>query len=279
MPELEHNRRLIENLAMVNEANAALHIRDATEQLDVSRETRKPRWSQHEMLAASGFVIAASYWSLVDPRRAVSLYRKAAETYRYLGHSYAMVLALASASVDDLPAMLSAIDETPSPSPQTIALAMVANEVSDSEIRDERAERLNKNWRHAGNVPIGRLGIPLDHYGRCARAMRDARRDKNVERLLGEGANYVHRAAEVLRSASHDRFNWLRLRSSILPAEPEAVAMTTAMSMMSHSLFRMPITKMPNLDSHGRLLVEVGDEMRKAAGGPETSSPPTLVAS
>jgi hypothetical protein len=269
MPELEHDRRLIENLALLHEANAALHSKYAAEQGHTDETLGRPRLSQHEMLAASGFVVAASYWSLIEPSRAITLYLKASETYRFLGHSYWMVLALASVNGDEIQTMLSVVDEMPAPSPQAVAFAMVANEVADADRRTKRAELLDTHWRHIGNSPVGRLGIPLDHYARCARAMRSARRDKNPEGFFAEAASFVNRAAEVLRSASHDRFHWLQLRSAILPAEPEAVAMTCAMSMMSHSMFKMPIAKLPNLDAHGRLLVEIGDEMRNAAGGPE----------
>jgi hypothetical protein len=255
----------------VHEANAALHLKYVAERLQTHERLERPQLSQHEMLAASGFVIAASYWSLIDPRRAVTLYRRASETYRSLGHNYGMVLALASASLDEIPTMLSVVDEMPAPSPQAIAFAMVANEVADADRRNKRAELLDTHWRHIGNSPIGRLGIPLDHYARCARAMRAARHDKNAEAFFAAAANFVSRAAEVLRSASHDRFHWLQLKSAILPAEPEAVAMTCAMSIMSHSMFKMPIAKLPDLDTHGRLLVELGDEMRNAASGPELS--------
>jgi len=147
---------------------------------------------------------------------------------------------------------------------QTVAFAMICNEMYDAGRRGHRSERLVAHWRQAGNYPIGRLGIPLDYYVRCAQAMHDARAKKSVEGFLVEVATYVHRAAEVLRSASHDRFHWLRLESTVLPAEPEAVAMTTAMSTISRAIFGVPISEMPNLDSHGRLLVEIGDQMWQA---------------
>jgi hypothetical protein len=41
--------------------------------------------------------------------------------------------------------------------------------------------------------------------------------------------------------------------------------MTTALSMMSYSIFRVPISELSNLDSHGQLLVKIGDNMRDAA--------------
>ncbi len=58
--------------------------------------------------------------------------------------------------------------------------------------------------------------------------------------------------------------------STVLPAEPEAVAMTTAMSTVSRASFRSSLVAfVPDLDPHERVLVEVGDEMRAAAGGDE----------
>jgi hypothetical protein len=266
MLKLEHDPQLIERLALMHEGNAKAHMKRAAEQHEVGDAPRSG-WSQHDVLAASGFVIAASYWSLIAPRTAMLLYRSAAEIYRARKHSYWMVLALASASENEIATMPSVIDGTLAPGPQTVAFAMVGNAMSDSDRQGVRAERLDTHWRHVGNVPIGRLGIPLDHYARCAQAMRVARAEKNIEYFLAEVANYVHRAAEVLRSASHDRFHWMQLQSTILPAEPEAVAMTTAMSMMSHQIFGIPISDMPDLDAHGRLLVETGDEMRNAARG------------
>jgi hypothetical protein len=129
-----------------------------------------------------------------------------------------------------------------------------------------RAERLDDHWRHAGNSPIGRLGIPLDYYVRVAQAMRAARTRRDFDRFVVEAAAYVLRAAEVIRSASHDHFHWLRLQSTILPAEPEAVAMTTAMSMMAHAVFGRPMSEMANLDAHGMRLVEIGNELLYAGG-------------
>ncbi|HEX9198735.1 MAG TPA: hypothetical protein VF865_04205 [Acidobacteriaceae bacterium] len=202
---------------------------------------------------------------MITPSKAILCYRRATEIYRAMNHSYWIVLALASGSANEIAAMSSVTDETSALSPQVVAFAMVGNEMSEADLRGARAERLNAHWHHAGNIPIGRLGIPLDHYARCAQAIRAARDKKNVEHFFAEAANYVQRAAEIVRSASHDRFHWRSLQSTVLPAEPEAVAITTAMSMMSHAMFQRSISDMPNLDAHGRLLVEVGEGMQGAA--------------
>jgi hypothetical protein len=264
MAQLEHDPKLIERLALAYTGNAAAHL-ELTEAPLHDREILTFGGSQHELLGASSLVIAASYWSLIDPNRAVVLYRHATAVYRAMGHSYWMVLALASGSRNDIFRIPSAFDEMSAPTPQAIAFAMVAEAMGNSERQSKREERLNTAWRHVGNAPVGRLGIPLDHYGRCAEAMRAARNSRNIERFFTEAGNYVRRAAEIVRTASHDQFHWRRLQSTVLPAEPEAVAMTTAMSIMAHAAFRMPITEMSELDAHGRLLVDMGEQMRNAA--------------
>jgi hypothetical protein len=139
MPELEHDRELIDRLARMHEGNAVAHVNRAAEQRE---EGVVPRtgWSQHQMLAASGFVIAASYWSLVEPSRAVADYRIATEIHRALGHSYWMVLALASASESDIVSVPLVIDDTRDPNPLTVAFAMIGNEVSNADGRGMRAE-------------------------------------------------------------------------------------------------------------------------------------------
>ncbi len=266
MKEIEFDLRLIQRVALMHEGNAMAHIK-RDEQRERGDNVRAA-WSPHAMLAASSVVIAASYWSLISPGKAVLAYGMGAEMYRRMGHSYWLALALASVNEDEMARMPSVVEETRVPTAQTVAFALICNEVSSNH-RNSRYELLNTHWKHTGNVPIGRLGIPLDHYGRCANAMRAAREEKNIDRFLAEAGNYVHRAAEIVRTASHDRFHWRRLQSTILPAEPEAVAITTALSVISHEVFQMPITEMSNLDPYGRLLVEIGEKMRNAAvGGP-----------
>jgi hypothetical protein len=264
MPEIEHDSKLVERVALVYEGNAMAHLKRAPGQYEVAAAPRSD-WTQHYMLAASSFVIAASYWSLVATRKALTVYRAAADIYRELGHEYWVVLALAASNGNDFAPALSAIDEMLSPNPQTIAFAMVWNELHPTERRDLRAKHLFLRWRETGNYPIGRLGIPLDYYGQLAQGIHFARQEKNPDLFFFAAADYLRRAAEVIRTASHDRFHWLRLESTILPAEPEAVAITTAMSIVSHAMFRVPISQMPNLDMHARLLVDIGEEMRDAA--------------
>jgi hypothetical protein len=266
MADREHDEELNIRLAETTEGNAHYHDAHAQEE-ERSDEELPSRWSQHRMLAASGFAIAASYWSLVNPRKAVELYRLAARKYRELGHSYWMPLALASVDVTQVRSMAEVLERMPSPSPTAVAFTIIGNSMGGQ----RNSEQVESLWQHIGNVPVGRLGIPMDMYGLCARAMTDAFREKNFERFRAAATGYLQRAAEVLRAASHDRYHWAMLQSEILPAEPEAVAMGIAMSIVSRSVFRMPMTEFSaDLDRHGRVIVEVADNMHTAAGSEPT---------
>ena len=274
MAQSEFDGETLRQVAELHEGIAAAHVGHASRLRDADRSERadRPRrqgeWSQDAMLAASGLVIAASCWSLIEPKKAISLYRRAAHTYRNMGHSFWVVLALASANAREIAAIREWVDEHREFPHVAVAFGMVADAVADRDSQGARSERLEAQWRHVGNVPVGRLGIPLDNYAQCARAMRALRYEPNPEFFLRAVTDYVGRAAEVRRTASHDTFHWKRLMSTVLPAEPEAVAMTTAMSAMSRATFERPLSEfVPDLDSHARVLVEVGDEMRAAAQG------------
>ncbi len=167
---------------------------------------RRREWSQETMLAASGLVIAASCWSLIEPKKATTLYRQAAQSYRDLGHSFWLVLAFASGNTREIASVHSWIDEQHDLSHLAVAFGMVDDAMGDRESLGDRFERLASQWRHLGNVPIGRLGIPVDNYGQCALAMRAAlRHEQRPEIFVSQARNYISRAAEVRRTASSRR--------------------------------------------------------------------------
>jgi hypothetical protein len=249
---------------------AAMHVGSARAHLAALRE--RPETSvlggdgmQHFMLAASSQVIGASLLSLVSPREAISQYRAAARMYRDIRHDYWMPLALAAGDVDAVAEATSGIEDATSLSPQAVAFGMVASAASRDRDASRRDESLTSAWQHIGNVPVGRLGVPLDDYGACARAMRATTRKKDFETFARAARQYLLRAAEVRRSASHDAFHWTRLQSNILPAEPEAIAMTTTMSIVAHDVFGASLEKIGDMDPHARILMDVGEDMRAAA--------------
>ena len=255
MIEIEHDYQLVEMLAATTEGNARAHRARMKEE----RDRNRLGWTRHEMLAASGFAVAASYWSLIDPHRAVAAYRLAAATYREIEHDYWIVAALAAGD-RSAAGVAQALQETEPSSPQTLAFAMVAFAIVAGPDGSSGFEGMSKWWSHFGNVPVGRLGIPLDIYRRCAQAMM--RRDR--ESLMHEAPHYFARAAEVIGAASQDRFHWRSMLSSILPAEPEAAAMATAMSVVARELDINPRQMAADAGAHGLRLMDVGMALRDA---------------
>lgn len=262
MPELEHDPKLIRLLAQVHEGNAQAHsdLIGTNELNDNSDSVSPQRWSKHEMIAASSLVLAASCWTLVDQRKAVQLYRSAAERYQQMGHSYWIPLKVASSSDADIRETFFRLDDVRDPTPLAVAFGLLINAE-----QNRPAKVLNEHWRHMGNIPVGRLGIPLDHYGRVADAIRSARAEGGYVGFISACASFMGRISEVLSTASHDRFHWSRLQLTVFPAEPEAVAVAVIMSKISHSLYNVPISKMVDLDRHGSLLIELGELMHMAA--------------
>ncbi len=269
--DVEHDPELIERLARLYAGNGRRHLKKIEEGSTDNFVGLPGGWTQDQMLAASSFAVSASYWSLISPERSLPLYRDAARLYRAMGHSYWMVPAIIGGIRSGLEDPAKTNEQALDLTPQRVAFELIANEMPNVERRDP--ERVDAEWRHLGNVPVGRLGIPLDHYGRCAHAMRMARQHSQVNkpdseanrwrnRFFREGANYINRASEVIRAAKHDRYHWQSLRSSILPAEPEAVAMATAMSSISYSVLGTGVTEMPGIEEvSGRLILQVGDDM------------------
>jgi hypothetical protein len=267
----QQEQEIIERVARIYEGNARAYLKKQDKRNRAEQITRD--WSKEQILAASGFAISGSYWSLIDPRRAVSSYRRASELYRSMGHDFWMVLALASEPEAVIPPISLAAIENHFPSGLSLAFGMVCFSLSGEEQSVWHWEHLKKHWEGSAGIPIGRLRIPLDYYGRCAEGMRSARLKKDEEVFQKEAANYVNRAAEILRIASHDRFHWLRFQSAILPAEPEVIATIRAMSVISNSVFKKPITKMAQVDEHGQYLMAIGERLWKAARYPQRRKP------
>jgi len=99
-------------------------------------------------------VVAASCWSLIDQRKAVGLYRRAAELYQQLSHSYWIPMKLASSTESEIRETSYEMDEEREPNPLALAFALIANTA-----QNRNAELVVAHWRHVGNVPIGRLVI------------------------------------------------------------------------------------------------------------------------
>lgn len=268
------DKELIVRLARIYEGNALRHERNAAEKRRAS-ENETASLTQEDMLAASSMVIAAGYWSLIDGRQGSAQYKGAATRYRALGHEYWMVLALASGDSNQMRTVSAAINSESTLTPLELGFGAVANQLVERRDSDGGDAYLTASWERLGNVPVGRLGIPLNVYMRCADTIRTTRAEQVSDDPRGRTilldsfgrscSDYFSRASEVIGLAAHDRFHWSRGLSTILPAEPEAVAMAVAMSAVAHDVFHTRLSRSLDIDWRSRLVMEVADSLREAA--------------
>jgi hypothetical protein len=266
--ELEWDPPLVERVARTTEGAARARW-SAYRELTGSRHGRPgepsagSRAEQHGMLAASGLAIAASHWSLLDPKRARVCFLDAMQIYHRLDHSYWMALALCSSdgkAMDLLAREIPAQADRPSLPTDALAFMIVAESVPRlGERMAGLREALGRHLRVHGNRPVGRLGVPLEEYLRCRDTLQRAS-SQDPGRFSTVVGAFMHRATEPVRLAMHDRFHWSRLRSSVLPVEPEALAV--AMTAVAVSLLAYDqVPRMPDLDPAAGRVMRVAERL------------------
>lgn len=169
---------------------------------------------------ASCRLIAASCWALADPRNARAAFRLAARTYRRLGLPYAVILAICAGEREDAGDVLPNEQASVSATPDVALEVLLASTLLRADLGahwyppwiqvwDEWTVERIEHWR------VGRLGLPLRLYANALRRSEEAHRGLVV---------LLERAAEEVRAAQADEYNWQQLRSGMLPLEPEILA-------------------------------------------------------
>lgn len=193
---------------------------------DVAKEYPSPVWR------ASSQVLAAVYFSLVDPARGRTAFAEAAETYRGMGNPFWIVLAVCGQNINEPVHWDTANDVAPDAG--SAFSALVANAwVTGAFIHRDAGERdftresplLYRAIDQAarlGMIRVGRLGLPLEYY---ALAAKESLEWSATESSLQALAALLSRAVEPIQGAKADRFHWRRLYSNVLPIEPEILAM------------------------------------------------------
>lgn len=199
---------------------------------------------------ASTLVLAASCWSLLSVNDATRNFSAAADEYGELGRWYAAPLRICAAS-----------PERPAP-PPALADGDVPHEL---DANDVLAALLAAHWLFAVGLDdgsqargffgylsenaalrvtsVGRLSIPLRHYLAYANSLDTAGvltklgSAEDGARTIGEGliALLAH-AEEPYQAVMADRFHWPRLRSGLLPVEPEMLAVSVLASATARRL-------------------------------------------
>ncbi len=193
--------------------------------------------SDQVMLGASSLAIAGAHWSLVDASRARTSFSMAAESYRRMKRPYFTVLAICGQH-SDLMAMAfhdamsrNADDFNGTLDPDVLlydTLAILGAMTMRSTRLDaaEGLESLLRNSRDYAYEPLGRVGIPAHNYFSLAEAVQLVAlgEDRGLDDLHVVLKDFLGRVDDVIGGAMRDRFHWLRLRTGVLPIEPEIVA-------------------------------------------------------
>jgi hypothetical protein len=187
--------------------------------------------------SAALLTAAASYWILIDPHRSFSLFADAGNLYADLGRSFAYVASICGA-VRQLPhlAALQIYPETDMGAEEAnyLLLREAWNSALDIAQPDPAfGSNLRVDSGNRGAWPTGRLRIPQRSQLAVLRnsiELTDRWSSKEEIRYIGQDQfirdlqSFLARADEQVEIAMSDHYHWRRLQSSLLPVEPEIVA-------------------------------------------------------
>jgi hypothetical protein len=200
------------------------------------------------MVGASSLVIAASYWSLLNSRRSRGIFLEAARAYHGMKHPFFITLAICG---EDPQLVANAAEAATGRTRQEtidlmepaillhdILAMMGAMSFSPQEDVVGRVTRLLQRTEAYRFDPIGRLDLPAHLYFDLTSAMRRAAShdDPNMEAMRTTLARFLQRVDESVGAAMSNQFHWKRLRSNVLPVEPEVLAGCMAADFMIRRL-------------------------------------------
>jgi hypothetical protein len=232
------------------------------------------------MLAASCFMIAASHWALIDARHAHGVFRTAAEHYAAQGSPFYAVLAAcgmhepllrraAEAAVHHQENLTGAASDEGVVLHDLFALTMSSAMFPD-EYRWSTATRglLERQSAHFYDQ-TGRAALPWHAYHGVAAAVTAAVREPNdgARTVRSALADYLRRMDDAIGRAASDRYHWRNLRASLLPVEPEAIAVCMTSEAVSQTLWSSSATDLVNeidLPRRQRLPMDIAEEIWSA---------------
>jgi hypothetical protein len=203
------------------------------------------------MLKASSFVIAAVYRSVVDSESsAKALFADAAREYLELGNPFHLALAVCagdeglvriyvlSGQQRFLEPQARAVDPNDLLYGLLAAMSMFGSGVYDDYPTAELLPSLLDLGEELSPRPVGRLGLPLRLYLAVGRSIESTAfaYDRELTSLRRALSDYLRHVDESVGAAMNDRFHWRRLRSGLLPVEPEALAVCLAADRVSRRL-------------------------------------------
>jgi hypothetical protein len=263
-----------------------------------ARASLKEDRPESVVIAGSCFAIAASYASIFDQERAKKLFQVAARTYeeqssnreltsekkdqssrRYVEEKMAFARTLAACGMDgrQIRSLLD-VDRSLDFSfqrPDALAALFLTTTILDLIGRPFNATRLRGEWSEQAyrmeSYEVGRLHLPLRQFVRLADFGRDRLQRSDVIKVAEVA---LARIDEKVSTALRNR-HWRLMQTSILPIEPEALALCIAIDLAVRRVTQGEQTLRDILgeESHGvsRAYILVATEFAEPGPEPEIS--------
>lgn len=227
----------LERVALHTEAWA----RSLERSLDIDQEanTEDGPGSREEGMrreVASLYAIAGSYRLLLEPPEAVASLHSAVVHFAATRSLFAHPLAVCSGDTStDWIGEFTGGDRVLSPNGRQLILLRLGwlDAIEGGRDQEVRAALFAHMDRAAPDsaAKVGRMGVPLDATVRLLASvdrMIGDDGDQDIRQVVPNVHDFLIRAHDVTAGAMSDRFHWRSLMSSVLPVEPEAVALGAA---------------------------------------------------
>ena len=169
--------------------------------------------------AATMKIRAAGCWCLISPTRAPAAFSEARRLYQDLGHPFAIAVAICAGEQ-----ALPSVESHQSTSPEDhayralwLAWTVASRKTAASAVSATPAH--NREW-----FPAGQLGIPVRLYLDFSRDVGRAIRSGDPGPLAWSLPQLLQRGTEPVKMAMADRYHWQSLATSVMPVEPELLA-------------------------------------------------------
>jgi hypothetical protein len=235
LPEtLNLDTETLERVALHTEAWGRSLERSLETGGETSSEAGRPR-SPEEIRReiASLYAIAGSYRLVLEPRKAVASLRSAAAHFATTGSLFAHPLAVCSGDTSaDWIGEFAEDGRALSPNERQLILLRLGwldalKGGRDQEIHAALFAHIDRAAPDSA-AAVGRVRVPLDATMRLLVSvdrMSGGNGDREIRQVVASVHDFLIRAYDVTAAAMSDRLHWRSLMSSVLPVEPEAVAL------------------------------------------------------
>lgn len=169
--------------------------------------------------AATMKIRAAACWCLVSPARAPAAFSEARRLYQDLGQPFAIAVAIC-AGERALPSVESR--QSTAPDDRAYKALWLAWSVASRMTAASAAlatPAYDREW-----FPAGQLGVPVQLYQEFASGVGRAIRSGDSRQLARSLPQLLQRGTEPVRMAMADQYHWQALATSVMPVEPELLA-------------------------------------------------------